>query len=368
MRRLRTALFLLVILSGSSSASAASLVAELSLEQRATSNVYLDASQEWDIAFRPALELGIDFRRWWSAGYLGEANVYTRHTNLFSHWHRLYLFANPAWGEDGENEFLVELRLETLRNHADYAALNNLRPSLLTRLTLQAASWLTWNLEFDGAFRWFYDDAPANAFDGWLNTSFVFSLPSRTSLTPRLAYGVRRYTHQDTSITSDVLDQQLNAALRIGQGLWQDAGLQLEYGYLYAVGPSGLLLRKMTLEQFAYIGEEFLYSGHQAMVGFKQLLGEHWKLGATLAYQERRFTSWPIIDPNSGLLLNENRHDHRLTPRAYVEYAWWTKDETKRAVPEIHVGLEYFYMRQWSNSITYDTDAHGGYLSLSLSW
>jgi len=356
------------LLNLAASARAAEVTAELDLQSLFLSNVFLDSSSEWDLALRPSAELGLDFAEYWSAGYAGELNAYTRHAELLSHWHQVFLYANPAWGDDAENELALELSLDTLRNEATYAALNNLRPRLLARLALAPYDWLSWRLELDVTYRWFYDDRPSDSLDAWIAGRIGFTLPSRTTLIPRVAYGYRHYPRQDTSVTHDVQDQQLELGLRIGQALWKAAGLQLDYLYRLAIGESGLLLRKLTLDQFSYLGESFLFSGHQARIGLKQLLGQHWKISAWLRYQQRSFAGWQVIDETDFTLLDEQREDHRLTPGLRVSFAWWPGDEASAAVPEIELALEYRYTRQWSNQGWYDTRGHVGGLSLWLGW
>ena len=350
------------------SASAAEVTAEVDLDVLGFSNVFLDSSEEWDLALRPSAELGLDFADYWSAGYAGELNAYTRHDELLSHWHQLFLYANPAWGDDGEHELAVELSLDTLRNDPVFEELNNLRPRLLVRIAQVPYGWLSWQLELDATYRWFYNDRPSDSVDAWISGQIGFTLPSRTTVIPRVAYGYRHYPLQDTLVTRDVHDQQLELGLRIGQALWSAAGLQLDYRYRLAIGESGLLLRKLTLDQFSYLGEEFLFSGHQARAGLKQLLGERWKFEASLAYQQRRFAGWQVVDESTWVLLDEQREDHRLTPGLRVSFSWWPADQNSAFTPEVELGLEYRFTRQWSNQGVFDTRAHVGGLSLWLGW
>jgi len=157
------------------SAQAADFIAQLDIRTVASSNVFLDKSEEWDLVLRPSAELGVDFARYWSLGYTGELNAYTRHADLLSHFHEIYLFLNPAWGDEGENEVVVEASLQTLRNQDDYQELNLLQPALTAKLIMEPRRWLRWKLSASGAYRYFYDDKPSDSLDAWARGEVTFT-------------------------------------------------------------------------------------------------------------------------------------------------------------------------------------------------
>lgn len=345
-------------------AQAADLVAQLDVHTLASSNVFLDKSEEWDLVLRPSAELGVDFARYWSAGYTGELNAYTRHADLLSHWHEVYLFLNPAWGQDGENELVLEATVQTLRNQEAYQNLNLLQPTLTAKVAMEPRSWFRWKVSATGSYRRFYDDKSSDSMDAWARGALNFTLPTRTTFSPRVSYGYRRYLHAGRS--GDAQDQQIGLGLHTSQSLSRTAGLQLDYLYLYAVGDSGILSRKLTLDQFTYLGEEFLYSGHRVVVGFKQLVGKFSAFWLGLRFERRDYAGWPAID-SSGRLTGEDRSDWRLAPRVAFEYNWWPKNKSG-CVPDVRVSLEYRLLRQWSNHDWYDTTAHVAGVSVWGSW
>lgn len=346
------------------SAQAAELVAQVDVRTVASSNVFMDKSEEWDLVLRPSAELGVDFARYWSLGYTGELNAYTRHADLLSHFHEIYLFLNPAWGDEGENELVVEASLQTLRNQEDYQELNLLQPAITAKLIMEPRRWLRWKLSATGAYRYFYDDKPSDSVDAWARGEVAFTLPTRTTVSPRAEYGYRRYLHPGRG--SDSQDQQAGVGLHVSQSLSRTAGLQFDYLYLYAFGDSGILSRKLTLDQFTYLGEEFLYSGHRALVGYKQLVGKTSAFWLGLRFEQRDYAGWLAID-SSGRLTQENRSDRRLAPRVAFEYNWWPKNKSC-CVPDVKISLEYRFLRQWSNHDWYDTTAHVAGVSVWGSW
>jgi hypothetical protein len=324
----------------------------------ATDNVFLDQSREWDLVLRPSAELAVDFADIYSAGYLGELNAYTQHGELFSHWHQLFFFLNPAWGQEGEHEFILELSVETLRNQMEYSANNLVRPVLFARLSMEPKSWFRWSLATKAAWGWFYDDKPSSSLDFWGNAEVSFTLPSRTTFSPRAAFGYRYYPEQDKAAVDDDRDQQIEVGTHFSQALWENGGLQLDYAYIWAIGNSGLLLRKLTQAQFSYLDQGFLYSGNQAMAGFKQLLGESWTLEVAARFKEYQFAGWQVLDA-SGAPTGEDRHDFRLTPAIGLSYFWTSeRDDQDSAGAQVQVSLEYSFTKQWSNSDWFDAYAH----------
>jgi hypothetical protein len=348
----------------SHAAPAADLVAQLDIHTLASSNVFLDKSEEWDLVLRPSAELGVDFARYWSVGYNGVLNAYALHADLLSHWHEAYLFLNPAWGPDGENEAVVEVSLQTLRNQEAYQELNLLQPTLTAKLIMEPLNWFRWKISATGSYRYFYDDKPSDSLDAWARGELSFTLPTRTTLSPRVSYGYRHYMNAGPD--GNAQDQQITIGMHASQSLSRTAGLQLDYVYLYAFGDSGILSRKLTLDQFTYLGEEFLYSGHRAEAGFKQLLGKSSMVWLGLRLEQRDYAGWPAID-SEGRLSGENRSDLRLVPRVAFEYNWWP-GEKPCCVPDLKVGLEYRLMRNWSNHDWYDTTAHLAGISVWGSW
>jgi len=345
-------------------AGATDFVANLDVRTLASSNVFLDKSDEWDLLLRPSAELGVDFSRYWSAGYTGELNAYTNHQDLLSHRHEVYLFLNPAWGRDGENELALEASVQTLRNQDTYQDLNLLLPTLTAKLAMEPRRWLRWKVSARAAYRYFYDDKPSDSLDVWARAELNFTLPTRTTLSPRGSYGYRRYLHPGRD--ADTQDQQIILGLHVSQSLSKTSGLQFDYTYQYAVDDSGVLSRKLTMDQFTYLGEEFLYSGHRAVVGFKQLLGKSSAFWLGLRFEQREYAGWEAID-SSGRLTGESRSDWRLKPRVAFEYNWWPKNKPN-GVPDVRVSLEYLFLRQWSNNDWYDTAGHVAGVSVWGSW
>jgi hypothetical protein len=323
-----------------------------------TDNVLLDQSQEWDLVLRPSAEIALDFAQIYSVGYSGELNAYTQHGELSSHWHQLYLLLNPAWGEEGEHEFALELSVETLRNQSEYSANNLVRPAVLARLAMEPENWFRFSLVSKVAYGWCYDDRPSNALDVWAIGEVSFTLPSRSTLSPRVAYGYRYYPEQDRAVTTDDRDYQIELGTHFSQALWNNAGLQLEYGYIFALGESGLLLRKLTQEQFSYLDQGFLYSGSQAMIGVKQRLGESWTLDVAARFKEYSFAGWQVLD-TTGVPTGEDRRDLRLTPAIGMSYLWTAeRGEEDGTSAQVQVSLEYSFTKQWSNSDWFDASAH----------
>lgn len=327
------------------------LLVDAQLQSTGQSNVFLDKSQVMDLSLQPRAGLALDFGDFYTTGYKGEGNLSLIYPDLNAHWHQLYVFANPSWG-DGAHEALLEVSVDTLRVADTFAVLNNLHPQLLGKLSLEALPWLRTWLEMTGGYRYFYDDPVSDSTDLWLRGGLAISLPWRATLMPKLGFGLRYLPRQDLSLTQDQLDQQLEIGARLGQGLWSSAGLQLDYGYRWALGPSGLLLRKLSLEQYSYIGEEFVYSGHCAALGFKQLISDWGVVGASLLFEERLYPGWEAEDAlEQGL--GVDRHDWRLQPKVYFNARKIMGGEDSLA--ELEMRLEFGYTKQWSNSDWYDS-------------
>jgi len=223
-------------------------------------------------------------------------------------------------------------------------------------------------LSAQAAYRWFYNDSPSDSLDVWTRGQLAFMLPSRTSLFLRAAFGYRSYSNPDASTGMDPSDQQLEAGVRLGQSLGRNTGLRLDYTYLYTMDEAGILSRLLTLEQFSYLGEAFLFTGHRASIGLKHRFGEGSALGVNARYEQRAYAGWPAID-RQGRLTGKDRLDRRLTPGAFLSHTLWSRGKNSPAcAPDIRLAMSYRFIRQWSNSDWYDTSAHQASLSLWGTW
>jgi hypothetical protein len=357
-------------------AEAAEPMVRFNFESVATSNLYGDSSREWDLILRPAVELGLDFSDYWSVGYSGEVNGFSQHTDLLSHWHEAYLFANPAWGADGQNEYTFEVRLQYLGNREAFQAIDFLRPSVFNKLILEPTPWLRWRAELEGSYRDFYNDPDSRSFDIKAFSALTFALPTRTSLTARVSSVFRFYENPieaSSSAPPDGSDQQLELGVHVAQALWRQAGMQLLVGYLPAISNNALLEAKMNeaaqnnQASFFYFGDEILYSGHRAKAILKQKVGDRLELEASFAYEQRDFTGWMLTDEQTGEMTNESRRDLRLVPRGLIRYAHRPTSGIA-GLDEAGLTLEYTYIRQQSNDRTLDTDTHLLVFSCWGSW
>jgi len=350
---------------GGAPASAAEAVVGARLDSLATSNAYFDVTREWDLVLRPSLELGVDFAGYWSAGYNGELNYYSQHADLLSHWHEVYLFANPAWGEQGQHEVALELRGQWLANQSTYSAVDVVLPSAVVKAAVEPVSWLRWRASVEAGYRAHYRDDTSSSLDVKAETSLAFTLPSRTTLTPRVTGGVRRYSTPVPMAGggTDPADFLLEVGLDVAQALWKNAGLQLGAALLPHVSNNALVANKVLLEQFNYLGEDFLFSGHRARAAVKQVLGGL-TVEASFLYEQRDFDGWPAID-DQGVLTGEQRHDTRFTPHLQLRYA---TSVGSRALQDLSVEAGYSYTRQISNNALYDTDVHLVALALQGGW
>lgn len=338
--------------------------ADVGASSSVSSNVFLDQSEEWDLVLHPSTEIALDFGDIYSAGYSGDLNAYTQHGELLSHWHQLFFFLNPAWGTEREHEFTLELSVETLRNQSEYSANNLVRPVLFARIAMEPDRWFRLSVATKLAYGWCYDDKPSSSLDFWGFADVAFTLPSHSTVSPRIAYGYRYYPEQDLAMVSDDRDQQIELGMHFSQALWDNAGLQVDYAYVFALGESGLLLRKLTQAQFSYLDQGFLYSGNQAMIAVKQVLGEVWTLELGARFKEYKFAGWKVVD-SSGVATDEDRRDLRLSPVVGLSYFWSAKhDEEGEASAQLQVSLEYSFTQQWSNSDWYDASAHNAGFSV----
>jgi len=348
-------------------AGAAEFKADASIEMFYTSNVFLDRSGEWDIAFQPTLGVGVDFSEYWTAQYNGTLDIYTKHGDLLSGWNQLVLIANPAWGKEDENEFFAQLSIEALNNSSTYSTLDYVSPTLAFGLILEPATWFRWKLSNQELFRLFYLDRPADSIDSRTGIEFTFTLPSRTTLTPKFAYSLRFYTEPDQTMKNDRFDQQIDTGIHASQGLWETGGLQADYNYRMVIGSNSLFDRQMSQTQLFYLGEDFLFSGNSIALKFTQLLPRGWKIASGVDYQTRAYNDWPAVD-SEGNETGANRNDQRLTPGLDLVYGWSPHGAKTEATPAIKLAARYSFTREWSNSYIYDTNWHLASIDITLSW
>lgn len=328
-----------------------------------TDNVFVRNRPEWDLSVNPALRADVDFATFWTLRYEGAAEIFTRHTDLTSHDHALRLVVNPAFGADERHEFLVAVDVETLRNLDTYRSLNFVGGGLTASLSLEPSHWFAWMVSATVRYRAFYDDPQADALDVFAATQARFTLPSRTTLTPRIGYGYRYNAglRDDGSGAVDRDDHQLDAGLHLSQALWRRAGLQAGYHYRHLFSTSRELTRKLTQTQFAFLTADFLSGGHRTYLRFKQLLPEGFHFLAGVEYRDVRFPGWPAADA-AGALIGEDRRDHRLLPSAQLAWA--------RGVGALglEVNVAYAFLRQWSNAAEYDASAHQVTVGIALDY
>jgi hypothetical protein len=326
-----------------------------------TDNVFLMHTPEWDVSILPSLKAGMDFGTAWTLQYDGAAEIFTSHTDLTSHDHALRLQVNPAFGPDGRNEFLVALAVETLRNQAAYDGLNFVGGTLNAAVSLEPATWVAWQAGVAIRYRGFYDDRASDALDVLATTEVRFTLPSRTTLTPRLGYGFRYNLGLTGPGRVERDDHQVDVGLHISQGLWAQGGLQADYSYRYLLSSSQALARKLTQTQFAFLTSDFLAGGHRAYLKYKQLLPRGWSMMAGLEFRTLEFPGWPATDLG-GTVVAANRKDQKLIPMASLGYTH------AFGQTELTVTASYSYIRQWSNAADYDTHAHQVGLNVGLQY
>lgn len=352
------------LLVGLTSSTGVELVSAIDVETSHTSNIFLDSSEEWDVGLHTRGEIGLDVAPFWSFGYDVELSVFSQHDDLDAHFHELYAFVNPAWGEDVRTDLTVELSLATLKNDEAYASLDYLRPTLLVELGVEPVEWARFRLSSDVSYRWFYGASQTSAVDAWARGSGSVNLPSRTTLTVWTRMGARWFTSAGSG--ADDRDLQLEVGLHVGQGLWTKAGLQIDYVFREAFGPSGLLLQALTDAQVNNVGTEFLYSGHRATVGIKQMLGNRAFLQAFFQIALRDYQGWPAYDA-AFAPTGEDRSDLRLSPGA--RFAWTLRTYSEGSPwPRLDAWAEYRYLSQRSSSEPFDTHAHLSVLSLRATW
>ena len=341
---------------------AADFFASVGSDVEFDSNVYTDQNKEEDAVIRPRGTIGVDLGDFWTLGYEGNAAVYATHPDLFFHNHEAYVFASPAWGENGENELSAELSFFTQRNADDYQSLDLAKPGLFLQLLMEPRQWVRWRLSEDLFYRWFYAGNQTSSLDSWTRASITFTTPSRTTITPKLAFGNRAYFNWGPSS-----DQQLEAGIRLSQGVVEWLGMFAEWIYHHSFGDSTVVSKSMGLPTFNYIGEEFLYTGHTTLIGLKSVFDTGLSFGMETAYAYKNYGGWMVLD-TEGTATGEQRIDHELNPSTWLRYTHFPSEKASRAVPELSVTLSYSYLRQWSTDTWYDTDRHLASVSIKLFW
>ncbi|MBN2530609.1 MAG: hypothetical protein JXR76_29750 [Deltaproteobacteria bacterium] len=340
----------------------AGLFAKGSVTSGYLSNTYLDASAQWDVGIHPALELEVDFAEMWAVGYNGRMEAYTRHTELFYHEHELYVLANPRFGDDDQHDLFVMAYLGTGKNTDTFESVNLLYPGLELSLGLEPNSVVYWKTSASLEYRGYYSYTANSSLDTWLQTAVTFSMPSKTSITPRVAWGYRFYPAPE-ALTDEPWDMQLKPGVRLAQGLGDDSGLWVDYEYLYTFNDNNMVVGQLTSAEANFAGMEFLYSGHGVSLGGKRLWGAHFEGTLEVTYQRRLYNGFILVD-DTGVSTGESREDSRIIAGAGLNYerAFGSKKQNT-----FLLGFNYEYLRQLSNDAWYDTDSHSIQLQLALS-
>jgi hypothetical protein len=335
--RILTAPLCLLLLSP---AAWAEVDVELQAGATGTSNLYLERDAEADLVLRPAAALEAGLSGDWVAGYEGELLYYVLNTDLLAHRHHGFLLWNPAWGEEDENEALVQLGVDTVLNTSDHSSMNLLRPRARGALALEPSRRFRVELDADVSYRRFPSDPSVSSVDAFAGGRLVFQAPGRISLSPRAVYGVRRFTGRGTL---DKLDQQVDAGVRVGKNLSEGLGLSLDVGYRLPIGPSGLIERKVTQDQFEFLGEDFLFGGLRGELALKRA-GEKTTVVIGGYGETRDYAGWPALD-SAGVATGEDRADVRVGGRLAV---------TRELGESLRLEAEAGGFRQMSNSYLYD--------------
>jgi hypothetical protein len=328
-----------------------------------TDNLFGMRSREWDASILPALRVGLDFADVWTLQYDGAAEVFARHPDLTSHDHALTLQVNPAFGPGGRNEYLLAATVETLRNQDAYEALNFVGARLGVAVNLEPTDWFAWKVAADVRYRRFYDDTQSDALDVLSSTEARFTFATRTTLSPRVAYGFRYNAGLKGSGQGrpDRDNHQVDVGLHVSQGLWETAGLQADYSYRYLVAASRILPRQLTQTQFAFLTTDFLAGGHRAYLKFKQVLPRGFSLSAGVEFRTLLYRGWPATDL-AGNLKGVDREDRKLIPSANLG---WSRSFAQVG---LNITLSYAWARQWSNSADYDAQAHQVTLGVGVEY
>ena len=340
------------------------LFAEVGETTTFNSNIYFDDSKEWDLVLSPNASLDLELGRLYGLGYSGQVSIFPRHSDLLFHVHSLYFLINPTWGEDNENELVVDLSATTHRNTDTFADVNLIEPMLFLSLNLSPYHWLSWSLSETVSYRWFYDNTISDALTTWSRGDVTFTAPTRTTIAPRIVFGLRHYPRETLS---DRTDHQLRAGLRLSQNLSEGVGLRLDYAYIHAFDDSVLTRRNVDALTFHYIGEDFLFTGHQTHAGWKMVLDNGFSADASLQFEYRRYGGWPVRD-ELGVATTKTRTDRALAPSVLLAYQISPSESASPAVPGLKITLQYTFVRNWSNDDWYDTNRHLASLGLTLDW
>ncbi len=332
-----------------------------------SSNVYQDITQENDFIFRPDLTLGVDFSKYWTVGYEGETAAYIKHSDLFYHRHEIFGAVNPAWGKRGENEFFAEASVSTQRNADAFSAVNLVEPGMSLMLSMEPLPWLRWSLSEYASYRWFYDDTDMDAISSLTRASIMFTAKTRTTAAPRVSFGYRSYPRLKNQGWSDSSDLQIEAGIRLSQNIVKAVGIFADWAYRHAFEDSVLITRSMNLPSFSYVGNDFLFTGHVAMLGIKSVFDNGISFGLEAAYSNRNFKGWIVFDEN-GEPTEVERSDNQLEPSGWFRYTYFPKDDASPGIPEASVFISYAYLRQWSTDFWYDTYRHSASLGFEVSW
>lgn len=340
-----------------------------SIGERTTfnSNVYMDSSEEWDVIISPSGSLSVEFGDIYATGYNGYLEVYPRHSDLLFHTHELYFLANPAFGENDEHGFIGELSVTTHKNTSQFSALNLVEPTLFLDLSLTQFNWLSWSISETVSYGWFYEDTQSDGLNTWTRAEVRFTAPTRTTIAPRVLYGLRYYPRLQSPISSDPVDQQIEAGLHLSQNLFEGVGLRMDYAYIHGLGDSALVRRNIDEADFLFLGEAFLYTGHQALAGIKFLFENGLGIDAAVTYADKHYNGWPARDM-LGNITEDTRYDRALGPESALSFNWSPAEDASPAVPVLDIALSYGFLRNWSNDIWYDTVRHRVSLGLELSW
>ncbi|MBM4398674.1 MAG: hypothetical protein FJ087_23675 [Deltaproteobacteria bacterium] len=159
----------------------------------------------------------------------------------------------------------------------------------------------------------------------------------------------------------DRTDHQIDVGLHASQGLWDTGGLQADWSYRHLFAASGVLPRKLTQAQFAFLTTDFIAGGHRAYVRLKQVFPLGFSVTAGVEYRTLVYRGWPAVDA-VGNALSFDREDKKLMPGATLRYAhsFGSFGLTAEA--------SYTFVRQWSNSADYDTDGHLVAIGLSAEY
>jgi hypothetical protein len=350
-------------------ASAQEVSVEAGIGTGWSSNLLTTRTATSDIPVRPHASLGIDFAHIWNLGYEGSAEILPGHMDLTSHSHGLTLSVNPAWGPDGLHEVYVAVAAETLQNGSTYDSLDFAGARLTAAYTQATTAWLEWQIGLDARYRAFYNDPLADSLDVMPRAWARFTLPSRTTLTPRVGYGMRYNAELRgkavRAVTGrgrgDMIDQQVEIGLHASQGLWETGGLQAGYAWRHLIGTAGVVNVRLTQGQFAFLSTDFLAGGHHAYLRLKQVLPAGFSAVAGLDVRTLEYPGWTATD-QLGNALAKDRSDVRLVPSASV--AW-----KRSAGPvELEATAAYGYVRQWSNTWDYDAQGHSVTIDLTARY